>query len=91
MLILQRKANEALLIGDDIRIVVLRSDGGGTRLGIEAPGDVLILREEILDQMRAENVLASQRASALDGSATPVSRPVEPAALPSVLKRTTDT
>jgi carbon storage regulator len=91
MLILQRKANEALLIGDDIRVVVLRSDGGGTRLGIEAPGDVLILREEILDQMRAENVLASQRASALDGGTTPVPRTAEPAALPSVLKRATDT
>jgi carbon storage regulator len=86
MLILQRKANEALLIGDDIRVVVLRSDGGGTRLGIEAPGDVLILREEILDQMRAENVLASQRASALDSATVPAPRTLEPAALPSVLK-----
>ena len=87
MLILQRKANEALLIGDDIRIVVLRSHGGGTRLGIEAPGDVLILREEILDQMRAENVLASQRAGALDGANAPAARTGEPATLPSVLER----
>ena len=37
MLILQRKQDEALLIGDNIRVVVLRSDPGGARLGIEAP------------------------------------------------------
>ena len=62
MLILQRKRNEAILIGEDIRIVVLQSDGGGTRLGIEAPTHVSILREEIFDQVRAENVRASQLA-----------------------------
>jgi len=87
MLILQRKPNEALLIGDDIRIVVLRSDGGGTRLGIEAPGDVVILREEILDQMRAENLLASERARELDGLATPSPRGGKEPRLPSVLQR----
>jgi len=62
MLILQRKRNEAILIGDDIRVVVLHSDGGGTRLGIEAPTDVAILREEIFDQVRAENLRASRLA-----------------------------
>lgn len=65
MLILQRKTDQALLIGDDIRIVVLRTDGGGARLGIEAPSDVTILREEIVDEVRAENLLASERARAL--------------------------
>lgn len=64
MLILQRKPNEAVLIGDDIRIVILRSDGGGVRLGIEAPTEVPILREEIVDEVRSETVRASQLASA---------------------------
>ncbi len=40
--------------------MVLESDGGGTRLGIEAPHDVQILREEIIDQVRAENLRASR-------------------------------
>ena len=75
MLILQRKPNEAVLIGGDIRIVVLRSDGGGVRLGIEAPGHVSILREEILDQIRAENVRASAVASELAGADGPTSEP----------------
>ena len=65
MLILQRRPNEAVLVGDDIRIVVLKSDGGGVRLGIEAPGHFSILREEILEQVLQENVLASRKAMEL--------------------------
>ena len=63
MLILHRRKSEAIRIGGDIRVVVLDSDGGGTRLGIEAPSQVSILREEIIDQVQAENVLASRVAS----------------------------
>lgn len=65
MLILQRKTDEALLIGDDIRIVVLRSDSGGARLGIEAPAHITILREEIVDEVRAENVRAAEQVQQL--------------------------
>ncbi len=64
MLILQRKPSEAVLIGDDIRIVILRSDGGGVRIGIEAPSEIPILREEIVDEVRSETVRASQAATA---------------------------
>lgn len=67
MLILQRRRNEAILIGDEIRIVVLESDGGGTRLGIEAPHEISILREEIFDQVREENLRASRLASEVGG------------------------
>ena len=66
MLILQRKASEAVLIGGDIRVVVLRTDNGGTRLGIEAPDHVTILREEILEQVAAENLRASEIALEMD-------------------------
>ena len=48
MLILGRKAGDAILIGDGIRIVVLACDRKGVRLGIDAPSDVTILREEIV-------------------------------------------
>jgi len=63
MLILQRKRDEAVLIGDRIRVVILASDGGGVRIGIEAPDDVSILREEIVEQVRSETVRASRRAA----------------------------
>lgn len=48
MLILQRKAGESLLIGDDISISVVSIDGGRVRLAISAPQDVPILRNELV-------------------------------------------
>jgi carbon storage regulator len=48
MLILTRRAGEAILIDGGVRIVVLGTDGGGVRLGIEAPQSVGIVREEVL-------------------------------------------
>ena len=80
MLILHRRRTEALRIGDDIRVVVLESDNGGTRLGIEAPTTVTILREEIIDEVRAENLLASQVARAVQQTRPSPSRDVKPAA-----------
>lgn len=47
MLILSRKLNEALTIGDGIRITVTEIDSNRVRLGIDAPKDVLVLREEL--------------------------------------------
>ena len=55
MLILSRKAGDAILIDGGIRIVVLASDSGGVRLGIEAPSSVGIVREEIVDKIADEN------------------------------------
>jgi carbon storage regulator len=55
MLILSRKPGDAILIGDGIRIVVVSNDRRGVRLGIEAPSDVTILREEIVEQIAEEN------------------------------------
>jgi len=48
MLILSRKQGEAILVDGGIRIVVLATDNGSVRLGIDAPGHVGIVREEIL-------------------------------------------
>jgi carbon storage regulator len=73
MLILHRRHAEALRIGKDVRVVVLESDGGGARLGIEAPSEVQILREEIVEQVRAENLRASQ--AALEGEWAPTRSP----------------
>jgi carbon storage regulator len=66
MLILSRKAGEAIVIGEGIRIVVLESDRRGVRLGIEAPADVTILREEILQAITSENRRASATEVAAD-------------------------
>ncbi|QDU55805.1 carbon storage regulator [Aeoliella mucimassa] len=47
MLVLTRKADETIRIGDDIVITVLRTKGKAVRLGIEAPNDKRVLRGEI--------------------------------------------
>lgn len=47
MLVLSRNKAQSILIGDDIRITVLNCDHRGASIGIEAPHDLLILREEL--------------------------------------------
>jgi len=47
MLILTRRVDERIFIGDDITLCVLGIEGNRVRLGLEAPRDVAILREEI--------------------------------------------
>jgi carbon storage regulator len=47
MLVLTRKTNERILIGDDIRITVVGIRGNHVRIGLEAPTDVPILRDEL--------------------------------------------
>jgi carbon storage regulator len=46
MLVLSRKAGEQIVIGDNIRVTVVKVHGGRVRLGIEAPKDVSINRQE---------------------------------------------
>lgn len=50
MLVLSRKVDEQIKIGDDITLVVCRIDNGRVRLGIVAPTDIPIVRSELDDQ-----------------------------------------
>ena len=47
MLVLTRKVGERILIGDKIAVTVVRIGQGGVRLGIEAPNDLEVIREEL--------------------------------------------
>ncbi len=49
MLVLSRKSMQSVTIGSDIRITVIRLEGNQVRIGIEAPRDVRILRDELVD------------------------------------------
>lgn len=51
MLVLSRKAGEAIQIGENIRIVVSKIEGNQVRIGIEAPSSVSIKRQEICFEM----------------------------------------
>jgi carbon storage regulator len=53
MLVLARKRNESIVIGD-IRITVVEISGGRVRLGIEAPKKVLVYRREVYDRIQAD-------------------------------------
>ncbi|WP_201351797.1 carbon storage regulator CsrA [Hydrogenimonas urashimensis] len=55
MLVLTRKQDEAIRIGDDIVIKIVSTDRNSVRLGIEAPGNVTILREELVQAVKTEN------------------------------------
>ena len=55
MLILTRKLGESINIGDDIKISVLNISGLQVRIGVEAPPDVIVHREEIFNKIQEEN------------------------------------
>ena len=59
MLILTRKIGESIIIGDNIRVAVLEVRGRQIRLGIEAPPDIVVLREEIIQRLTNENLRAA--------------------------------
>ena len=59
MLVLTRKTDEAIVIGNDIEIIVTRVDGENVKLGIKAPREVTIYRKEVLDQIRQSNLEAA--------------------------------
>ena len=54
MLILTRRVGEALMVGDDTKIVVLGVKGSQIRLGINAPKDVKVHREEIYEKINVD-------------------------------------
>ncbi len=65
MLILSRRAGEAILLAGGIRVIVIATERGQVRLGIEAPPEVTILRQEIVDDVTAGTVAAVATPEAL--------------------------
>ncbi|QYK52352.1 MAG: carbon storage regulator CsrA [Fimbriimonadaceae bacterium] len=60
MLVLTRKVNQSIVIGNEIEVVVLEVRGEQVRIGIRAPRDVVVHRKEIFEQIQEENVSASE-------------------------------
>ncbi len=66
MLVLTRKSGESIRIGDGIIVTVLDQSGGQVKVGITAPPQVPIHREEIYLKIKAENLAAAQGSKATD-------------------------
>ncbi|MDS1029510.1 carbon storage regulator CsrA [Bacillota bacterium LX-D] len=60
MLVLTRKKKQALILGENIKITVVAVEGDKVKLGIEAPSDLKIYREEIFEAIKQENAAAVQ-------------------------------
>jgi carbon storage regulator len=65
MLVLSRKESQRIKLGDSIVVTVVRVSGDKVRLGIEAPSDVLILRDEL--EPYAENGASAAESTTLEG------------------------
>ncbi len=59
MLILSRKEEESVQIGEDIEIKIIQTSRGFVKIGIEAPKSLLILRKELLDDVKDKNLLSA--------------------------------
>lgn len=77
MLVLGRRAGEGIMIGHDVKITVIVVAGDKVRIGIEAPKDVEVHREEVyLELQRANLEAASASADRVAKGLKPVLRPV---------------
>ena len=74
MLILSRKTNEKIMIGDDISVSIIEIRGDQVRIGVDAPKSVKVFRQEVFDAIKAENKAAVQSASVLPAIAIDAKR-----------------
>ena len=69
MLVLTRKLGESIRIGDEILVRVVDVQGGAVRIAIDAPREIPVHREEVWNQVQAENLRAAAHAPHADPAA----------------------
>lgn len=62
MLVLARKIDESIIIGENIVVKVVSIENGVVKLGIDAPQDIAIMRSELIEEVKKSNLLASHKA-----------------------------
>ena len=60
VLVLARKLDESIVIGDNIRVKVISVENGVVKLGIDAPQEISIMRSELLEQVKEQNISAAR-------------------------------
>ena len=68
MLILSRKIDQAITIGENIEISITKIEGDSVKIGITAPRSIAILRKEILEEMQSSNKAAAAAVMPAKGS-----------------------
>lgn len=66
MLILTRKVGESIVIANDIIVKVFETGKNSVRIGIDAPREISVLRQEVFDAIQKENILSSQGTDNID-------------------------
>ena len=69
MLVLSRKKNESIVINNDITIVVVEIRGDKVRLGVEAPKEVPVHRQEVYEAIRRNELANGNKATASEAEA----------------------
>ncbi len=60
MLVLTRKVNESIIIGDQTEVMVVEIKGDQVKIGVRAPRDITVYRGEIYKEIQKENIAAAQ-------------------------------
>lgn len=66
MLILTRKVGESIVIANEIIVKVIETGKNSIRIGIDAPREISVLRQEVFDAIQKENILSSQETDNID-------------------------
>lgn len=77
MLVLRRKKNESILIGNDIRITILECASDGIRIAIDAPKQISIIREELSEAEQINKTATSPAKSSLRSFQAAIARHVQ--------------
>jgi carbon storage regulator len=65
VLVLSRKVGERILIGDKILVTVVKIGHGGVRIGVEAPAELAVVREELANELKRAEQVASEQAESM--------------------------
>ena len=66
MLVLTRKIGDGLLIGEGVTVTILSVEGDRVKVGIEAPREIRVLRRELADAVKAQNLAAARNTTESD-------------------------
>jgi len=77
MLVLARKVNQSVMIGDNIKVTIIEVAQGKVKLGISAPDHVAVHRQEVWEEIQKENLLAQQSSPEAIQKATQALNPSE--------------